>query len=58
MRRLDKSKDARRRARKLAARTLIKTGTKVVPDKRKKPPRHKARYAEDIYGPLISSPYA
>ena len=41
MHRLNKSKDARRRARKLAKRTLVKTTTKVIPDKRRKPPKHK-----------------
>jgi hypothetical protein len=38
--RLDKSKDTRRRARKLTKRVSVKTTTKVIPDKRKKPEKH------------------
>lgn len=36
MRRINKVKDARRRSRKAAERLTIKTGTKIVPDKRRK----------------------
>jgi hypothetical protein len=43
-----KSKDARRRARKLATKTTIKTGTKVIPDKRKAPQKHRKTF-EEIY---------
>jgi hypothetical protein len=51
MKQPSKSKDARRRARKLVKRTLIKTSTKVIPDKRKKPARTM------FYFPWFEDPY-
>jgi hypothetical protein len=42
--RLDKGKEARRLARSAAA---APAGTKVVPDKRKKPEKHKKRWREE-----------
>lgn len=49
-RRFTKSVDARRRARKAARKTIIKTGTKVIPDKRRKPEKHKV-FDSDFGGP-------
>lgn len=43
-RRFTKAVDARRRARKAARKTVIKTGTKVIPDKRCKPEKHKSMW--------------
>lgn len=42
--RFTKSIDARRRARKASAKTVIKTATKVIQDKRKNPPKHRSLY--------------
>lgn len=42
--RFTKSIDARRRARKAGEKTAIKTGTKVIPDKRRKPEKHRSLY--------------
>jgi hypothetical protein len=42
--RLDPAKEARRRARKVAP---APSGTKVIPDKRKKPAKHKKDWTAD-----------
>jgi hypothetical protein len=43
--RLDAATEARRRARKVGAKP---SGTKVIPDKRKKPEKHKKDWVEEV----------